>query len=92
MLKCCGVPATHSTLTAPLLFAFFNTPNNHPSLAYAMERAQGRSPGAKDPTLPPVPIVKHADVRRMLLAQKAYCEVHKQLDGYAGAVGGTRHN
>src|SRR5690606_25759764 len=33
-----------------------------------------RLPGAKDPALPPVRIIEHADVRRMLLAQKAYVE------------------
>ena len=44
------------------------------SLAYARQRPQGRHPGAKDPTQPPVPIIEHADVKRMLLAQKAYAE------------------
>jgi butyryl-CoA dehydrogenase len=44
------------------------------SLAYARERTQGRRPDAKDPTLPAVPIIQHADVRRLLLAQKAAVE------------------
>ncbi|WP_052367414.1 acyl-CoA dehydrogenase [Algiphilus aromaticivorans] len=44
------------------------------SLTYARERPQGRSPAAPDPAKPPVPIIRHADVRRMLLAQKAYAE------------------
>jgi butyryl-CoA dehydrogenase len=44
------------------------------SLAYARERPQGRAPGAKDPTTAQVPIVDHADVRRLLLAQKASVE------------------
>lgn len=44
------------------------------SLDYARERPQGRPAGAKDPTAAPVPIVAHADVRRMLLAQKSYVE------------------
>ena len=44
------------------------------ALAYARERPQGRLPGAKDPGSPPVKIIEHADVRRMLLAQKAYVE------------------
>ncbi|KAA0099866.1 acyl-CoA dehydrogenase [Mycolicibacterium sp. P1-18] len=42
------------------------------SVEYARERAQGRV--VKDPTTPQVPIVEHADVKRMLLAQKAYVE------------------
>ncbi|WP_193075629.1 acyl-CoA dehydrogenase [Pseudomonas sp. FME51] len=44
------------------------------SLEYARERPQGRHPDGKDPTSPQVPIVEHADIRRMLLTQKAYVE------------------
>jgi len=44
------------------------------SLDYAKERPQGRLPSNKDPLAPPVNIIEHADVRRMLLAQKAYAE------------------
>ncbi|HSU20343.1 MAG TPA: acyl-CoA dehydrogenase [Variovorax sp.] len=46
------------------------------SLAYAKQRPQGRptGPEGKDPARPQVRIVEHADVRRMLLAQKSYCE------------------
>ncbi|MCU0869662.1 MAG: acyl-CoA dehydrogenase [Burkholderiales bacterium] len=44
------------------------------ALAYARDRAQGRPIGDRDPTRPPVKIVEHPDVRRMLLAQKAYVE------------------
>ena len=44
------------------------------SLDYAKERPQGRKPGAKDPTLPPIPIIQHADVKRMLLFQRAVVE------------------
>jgi alkylation response protein AidB-like acyl-CoA dehydrogenase len=44
------------------------------ALDYARSRPQGRPPQAKDPATPQVPIVEHADVRRMLLAQKAYAE------------------
>lgn len=44
------------------------------AVEYAAGRAQGRALGAKDPSSPQVPIIEHADVRRMLLAQKAYVE------------------
>jgi alkylation response protein AidB-like acyl-CoA dehydrogenase len=44
------------------------------ALDYARTRTQGRPAGAKDPTAPPVPIIEHADVRRMLLAAKSYVE------------------
>jgi butyryl-CoA dehydrogenase len=44
------------------------------SLEYAGERRQGRLPGQKDLASPQVPIIRHADVRRMLLAQKVAVE------------------
>ena len=46
------------------------------ALDYARQRPQGRLPGpsGKDPSQPQVPLVAHADVRRMLLAQKCYAE------------------
>ena len=44
----------------------------HESLAYALERKQGRRLGAQDGE--PVSIIEHADVRRMLLRQKAIIE------------------
>jgi alkylation response protein AidB-like acyl-CoA dehydrogenase len=47
----------------------------HESLAYARERPQGRPADAKaDATRPQIPIIEHADVRRMLLRQKAIVE------------------
>ena len=55
------------------------------SLQYARERLQGRPPAAKDPLQPQVPLVAHADVRRMLLAQKAYVEGAFALGLYAAA-------
>jgi len=44
------------------------------SLEYARERPQGRKPSSKDPLSEPVMLIEHADIRRMLLAQKAYAE------------------
>ncbi|MSQ75429.1 MAG: acyl-CoA dehydrogenase [Rhodoferax sp.] len=46
------------------------------SLDYARNRAQGRPTGSsgKDAAAPQVRIIEHADVKRMLLAQKAYGE------------------
>ncbi|MBB4077846.1 butyryl-CoA dehydrogenase [Lewinella aquimaris] len=44
------------------------------SLTYARERPQGRHPGNKDINAPQVRIIEHADVRRMLLFQKAVVE------------------
>ena len=44
------------------------------ALEYARERRQGRPVGEKDPNSPQVPLIRHADIRRMLLTQKAYVE------------------
>lgn len=44
------------------------------SLEYAKERPQGRRSSEKDPSLPQVPIINHADVKRMLLFQRAVVE------------------
>jgi alkylation response protein AidB-like acyl-CoA dehydrogenase len=44
------------------------------SLEYAKTRPQGRPFGAKNPEAPQVAIIEHADVRRMLLRQKAIVE------------------
>jgi len=44
------------------------------SLEYAKERKQGRKIGQKDPTKPPVKIIEHADVKRMLLFQRSIIE------------------
>jgi butyryl-CoA dehydrogenase len=54
----------------------------HESLAYARGRLQGRPVTTKDPTRPQVPIVEHADVRRMLLRQKAIVEGGLALVAY----------
>ncbi|MEE2902426.1 MAG: acyl-CoA dehydrogenase [Myxococcota bacterium] len=44
------------------------------SLNYARERPQGRPIQSKDPGQAQIPIIEHADVRRMLLKQKAIVE------------------
>ncbi len=44
------------------------------SLAYALDRRQGRHPDGKDASAGQIPIVEHADIRRLLLAQKAATE------------------
>ncbi|GAB37503.1 MULTISPECIES: acyl-CoA dehydrogenase [Gordonia] len=56
------------------------------SLEYAKVRTQGRPVDQKDPTSKPVPIIEHADVKRMLLAQKAYVEGALALGLYSGKL------
>jgi butyryl-CoA dehydrogenase len=56
------------------------------SLDYARQRPQGRQPDGKDPSSPQVAIIEHADVRRMLLTQKAYVEGAFDLGLYAARL------
>jgi butyryl-CoA dehydrogenase len=56
------------------------------ALAYARERLQGRPVAGKDPAAPPVPIIRHPDVRRMLLASKTYVEGGLALVLYASKL------
>ncbi|APR84682.1 Acyl-CoA dehydrogenase [Minicystis rosea] len=46
----------------------------HEAVAYARVRTQGRSLTGRDPTQPQLSIIEHADVRRLLLRQKAIAE------------------
>ena len=73
------------------------------SLDYAKNRPQGRPMGAagsgaagpgaggKDATQPQVRIIEHADVKRMLLAQKAYGEGALALNLYCARLVDERH-
>ncbi len=57
------------------------------ALTYATERTQGRPLEARGRVeIPPVPLIAHPDVRRMLLAQKAYAEGALSLVLYAGRL------
>jgi len=49
------------------------------SLDYSKTRHQGRKLSRKDPSLPPVAIIEHADVKRMLLFQRAVIEGAQSL-------------
>ena len=70
------------------------------SLEYAKNRPQGRPIGgakaaegaaAKDASQPQVRIIEHADVRRMLLAQKSYCEGAMALELYCARLVDEQH-
>ncbi|QYF93144.1 acyl-CoA dehydrogenase [Massilia sp. PAMC28688] len=56
------------------------------ALDYARSRPQGRHPAEKDPVKPQLPIIEHTDVRRMLLAQKAYVEGAMALVMYSARL------
>jgi alkylation response protein AidB-like acyl-CoA dehydrogenase len=70
------------------------------SLDYAKNRPQGRAMekrstgdagGGKDATKPQIPIIQHADVKRMLLAQKSYCEGALALELYCARLVDEQH-
>jgi alkylation response protein AidB-like acyl-CoA dehydrogenase len=63
------------------------------SLDYARNRPQGRpvGVGGKDASRPQVRIIEHADVKRMLLAQKAYCEGALALELYCARLVDEHH-
>ncbi|GAA5236621.1 acyl-CoA dehydrogenase [Verticiella sediminum] len=63
------------------------------ALEYARNRPQGRlmGPAGKNAAAPQVPIVRHPDVRRMLLAQKAYVEGALGLNLYCARLVDDQH-
>ncbi len=63
------------------------------SLDYAKQRSQGRSIRleGKDASRPQIPIIEHADVRRMLLAQKSYVEGGLALALYCARLVDEQH-
>lgn len=56
------------------------------ALAYAKERRQGRAVGERDASTPMIPIIEHADVRRMLLRAKSFTEGSFALCMYAARL------
>jgi butyryl-CoA dehydrogenase len=56
------------------------------SLDYARTRQQGRTVQNKDPLSPQVPIIEHADVKRMLMAQKAAVEGAAALCAFCASL------
>ncbi|MBE9548199.1 MAG: acyl-CoA dehydrogenase [Proteobacteria bacterium] len=56
------------------------------SLEYARNRPQGRLPSNRDPSSKAIMLIEHADIRRMLLAQKSYVEGSLALCLYASKL------
>ncbi len=63
------------------------------SLEYAKQRPQGRpmGTGGKDASAPQVRLIEHADVKRMLLAQKSICEGALALQLYCARLVDEQH-
>ncbi|GLR15056.1 acyl-CoA dehydrogenase [Chitinimonas prasina] len=54
------------------------------AVAYAKDRVQSRELGSDNPA--PAAIIKHADIRRMLMTMKSQIEAQRALTYYAGAA------
>jgi len=64
------------------------------SLEYARQRPQGRpmTAAGKDAAAPQRPIIEHADVKRMLLAQKSYVEGALALELFCARLVDEQHS
>jgi alkylation response protein AidB-like acyl-CoA dehydrogenase len=84
-LKCMFVMMNHARLWVGLQGLAQAELSRQGALAYARERRQGRSSrGSASADQPADFIVEHADVRRMLMTQKAYVEGCRLLTYFAG--------
>ncbi len=66
--------------------AAVSTAAYYAALEYTGERLQGRASTEKDPCKPQIAIIEHADVKRMLLQQRAISEGSLSLIVYAGKL------
>ena len=75
-LRCMFHMMNEARIGVGLCAAMLGMAGYEAALAYARQRPQGRpvTGAGKDASQPQVPIVEHSDVKRMLLAQKAYAE------------------
>lgn len=71
--------------------AAIGTAAYYASLEYARERPQGRPINEKDPTKPQTFIIRHADVKRMLLFQKSVVEGSLSLLMYCSKLSDVAH-
>ena len=75
-LKCMFHMMNEARISIGMAASMLGMAGYYASLEYAQSRPQGRpiGSGGKDASKPQSRIIEHADVKRMLLAQKAYCE------------------
>jgi butyryl-CoA dehydrogenase len=75
-LRCMFHMMNEARIAVGLAAAMLGMAGYEASLDYARQRPQGRpiTGAGKNAAAPQVPIIEHADVKRMLLAQKAYVE------------------
>ncbi|GAA6140361.1 acyl-CoA dehydrogenase [Hydrogenophaga sp. 5NK40-0174] len=92
-LKCMFHMMNEARIGVGLAATMLGMAGYHASLDYAKNRPQGRpmSNGGKDSAAPQVRIIEHADVKRMLLAQKSYCEGSLALGLYCARLVDEHH-
>jgi len=78
-LKCMFQMMNEARIGVGMGAAAMATAAYYASLEYSKTRRQGRKVSQKDPNLPPIAIIEHADVKRMLLFQRAVIEGAQSL-------------
>jgi len=78
-LKCMFQMMNEARIGVGMGAAAMATAAYYASLEYSKTRRQGRKVSQKDPHLPPIAIIEHADVKRMLLFQRAVIEGAQSL-------------
>jgi alkylation response protein AidB-like acyl-CoA dehydrogenase len=84
-LRCMFHMMNEARIAIGMAAAMLGMAGYYASLDYARTRPQGRpvTGVGKDAATPQSRIIEHADVKRMLLAQKSYCEGALALEGIA---------
>jgi butyryl-CoA dehydrogenase len=92
-LKCMFHMMNEARIAVGMAAAMLGMAGYEAALDYAKQRPQGRpiTGAGKDAAQPQVPIIRHADVKRMLLAQKAYAEGALALQLYCARLVDEQH-
>jgi len=92
-LKCMFHMMNEARIAVGMAAAMLGMAGYEAALEYARQRPQGRpiTGAGKDAAQPQVPIIRHADVKRMLLAQKAYAEGALALQLYCARLVDEQH-
>ena len=92
-LKCMFHMMNEARIGIGLAATMLGLAGYYASLDYAKNRPQGRPMGAggKDASAPQVRLIEHADIKRMLLAQKSVCEGALALQLYCAKLVDEQH-
>ncbi len=92
-LKCMFYMMNEARIGIGMAATMLGLAGYYASLDYAKQRPQGRLVGAggKDANAPQVRLIEHADIKRMLLAQKSICEGALALQLYCARLVDEQH-